>query len=317
VPDLALCSSYYCDMGSKADELLHQRYGHHAVYVDGSMDSAWGEYPGYAPRRLRYLSAQLDKLFGTARDVLGVEVDRDVWNTSVARSRSLSQWAHRLTELAAVDPMPLSAADLELAFVLGAASTGRAVTDGPEAIATLCREVEDRVNQGIGVLDRGAPRLMAAIDSFSDPTIANMMRDAGLAVCSNFFNTRPPRPRQQSEVPATLGGGRAEWALRDGLYHSSFAVIQRCAEAATALGVDGVLWAYPYNCRPASQIAHMLKKWVEENTGIPTLPLEMDPYDSRDYSAAVLRTRVEAFAEMLRARKSSGEAPKTKANPKL
>ena len=43
VPDLVTGSSYYCDMGSKADELLHERYGHPAIYVDGSMDSRWGE----------------------------------------------------------------------------------------------------------------------------------------------------------------------------------------------------------------------------------------------------------------------------------
>jgi hypothetical protein len=43
VPDMVLTSSYYCDMGSKTDELLHERYGHPAVYIDGSMDSRWGE----------------------------------------------------------------------------------------------------------------------------------------------------------------------------------------------------------------------------------------------------------------------------------
>jgi len=48
----------------------------------------------------------------------------------------------------------------------------------------------------------------------------------------------------------------------------------------------------------------MVKKWVEENAGVPTLSLEMDPYDSRNYSAETLRGRVEAFAEMLRDRKA-------------
>ena len=48
-----------------------------------------------------------------------------------------------------------------------------------------------------------------------------------------------------------------------------------------------------------------IKRWVEETTGVPTLSLEMDVYDSRNYSASALGTRVEAFAEMLRARKTA------------
>jgi len=303
-PDLVICSSYYCDMGSKADELLQQRFDHPAVYVDGSMDSRWGEYPDYLPERLDFLAAQLNKIFDTVKEVLGVEVNQEVWDRSVSTGRRLSEWTHRLTQLITADPMPISAAEVELALVLGASSTGRAMSDGPEALSILCGEVERRVEKGVGVLEKGAPKVLSSIDSFSDPSIANMMRDAGLAVCATFYNVRPSRPRTRSGPQATLGGGRAEWAMRDGLYHSSFAVVKRCEEAAKALDVDGVLWAYPYNCRPAAQISHMVKKWVEENAGVPTLPLEMDPYDSRNYSAESLRGRVEAFAEMLKDRKA-------------
>ena len=46
-----------------------------------------------------------------------------------------------------------------------------------------------------------------------------------------------------------------------------------------------------------------LKQWVEENMGIPTMALETDNFDTRSYSAEALRTRVETFADMLRARK--------------
>lgn len=55
-------------------------------------------------------------------------------------------------------------------------------------------------------------------------------------------------------------------------------------------------------------LSHLLKQFVEKQTGIPVLSLEMDVYDSRTYSAAALRTRVETFADMLRARKASAGA---------
>jgi benzoyl-CoA reductase subunit B len=68
--------------------------------------------------------------------------------------------------------------------------------------------------------------------------------------------------------------------------------------------VDGVIWNYLFNCRPLSQPSHLLKQFVEKGTNIPVLSLEFDFVDSRFYSAAVLKTRVETFAQMLRARKS-------------
>ena len=98
--------------------------------------------------------------------------------------------------------------------------------------------------------------------------------------------------------------------MRDGFFHSTFGLAKRFEQAVQDLKIDGVLWGYQYNCRVLSQPSHLVKKWVEESTGVPVLSLEMDYYDSRTYSAAALRTRVEAFAEMLRARKASAKVLK-------
>ena len=49
----------------------------------------------------------------------------------------------------------------------------------------------------------------------------------------------------------------------------------------------------------------MVKKDIEEKLGTPVLNLETDWWDSRDFSAGALRTRVETFAEMLRAKKAA------------
>jgi len=72
VPDMVLTSSYYCDMGSKADELIHQRYRHPAIYVDGSMDSRWGEFPNYFPERIDFLGGELNKALGKVKEILAV-----------------------------------------------------------------------------------------------------------------------------------------------------------------------------------------------------------------------------------------------------
>lgn len=303
VPDLVTASSYYCDMGSKTDELLHEKYGHRTVYVDGSMDSRWGEYPEYLPQRVEFLGAQLNKLFEAVREVLGVEVNSEAWDKAMSTSRQLFRSIGQLTRLAMADPMPISSVETGLALQLAAGSTGRAIAEGPEAVDILCQEVKQRVDRGIGVVEKGAPRVMNFAASFSDPTITHMMENAGLAMAATLLTVPPPKAIQLT-THITPGEMRAEREMQVGLYHSSFGLVKRFADAVRDFNLDGIIWGYQYNCRPLAQPSHFLKKWVEDNVGVPVLSLEMDLYDSRNYNAGALRTRVEAFAEMLRVRKT-------------
>jgi hypothetical protein len=303
VPDLVTGSSYYCDMGSKTDELLHEKYGHRAVYVDGSMDSRWGEYPEYLPQRVEFLGGQLNKLFEAVREVVGVEVTSAAWDKAMSISRHLFHSIGQLTQLAMADPMPISSVEVGLALQLSAGSTGKAITEGPEAIDILCQEVKQRIDRGIGVVEKGAPRVIDFAASFSDPSITHMMENAGLAVAATLLSAPPPKSIQPTTY-TTPGEIRAEREMQSGIYHSSFGFAQRFVDAVKDLGLDGVIWGYQYNCRPMAEASHLIKEWVAESAGVPVLSLEMDIYDSRSYSAAALRTRVEAFAETLRVRKA-------------
>ena len=304
VPDLVTGSSYYCDMGSKTDELLHERYGHHAVYVDGCMDSRWGEYPGYLPERVELLGPQLNKIVDAVRDVVGIEVTGEAWDKAMTTSRKLFHSIGHLARLTIADPVPISSVAAGLAQNLAAGATGTAITEGPEAIDILCQEVERRVNKGVGVVEKGAPRVMNFAASFSDPTITRMIENVGLAMAATILTVPPPKAPKPSTYTME-GERRAEREMQIGMYHSTFALTKRFADAVSDLKLDGIIWSYQYNCRPVALPSHVLKKWIEETTGVPVLSLEWDMYDSRSYSAAALRTRVETFAELLRVRKGS------------
>lgn len=301
VPDLVTGSSYYCDMGSKADELLHQVYGQPSIYIDGSMDSAWGEYPDYHPQRIAYFGNQINKLFDRVKEIIGVEVTQQSMADAVQTSRELLGALGKLTLLMMADPMPISGVASGLAVNLAGASSGRAVTDGPEAVNTLCREVEERIARGVGVVEKGAPRVLNFAHHLSDPTITRMIENTGLAVAASLVTAPPPR-RDKSLVFDTIGETLAEAALRGGAFHSTYGFAVRFADAVKMLNMDGVIWGYQYNCRPLALGSHLVKQVIEDRTGVPTLSLEMDLYENRNYSAEALKTRVEAFAEMLRSR---------------
>ncbi|MGQ9655036.1 MAG: 2-hydroxyacyl-CoA dehydratase [Thermodesulfobacteriota bacterium] len=302
VPDLAVATSYYCDMGPKADELMEKLYGHRTIYIDSCMDSPWGEWPSFHPERVAYLGSQIDKFFEEVRGLFGVRVDDTAWARAKATGRHLYESSNRLNQLMMADPMPLSGADVELALQFATACTGSAMTEGPGAIDLLCGEVEEKIRGGKGVVEKGAPRVLIFNQHYSDPAVTKMMEEAGLAVSATLATIPPRRPTKPGDY-ITIGEKRAEQAMWSGIYHSTYGWAKRFEDVAKALGVDGVIYNYQYSCRPLALSSDLVKQFLEQNTGIPTLALEMDYYDSRNYSAAALRTRVEAFAEMLRARK--------------
>jgi len=302
VPDLAVATSYYCDMGPKADELMEKLHGHRTIYIDSCMDSPWGEWPSFHTERVAYLGAQINKFFDEVRRLFGVEVDEAAWGEAKAIGRHLYESSNRLNQLMMADPMPLSGADVELALQFATACTGSAMIDGPEAIDLLCQEVEEKIKKGRGVVEKGAPRVLIFNQHYSDPAVTKMMEEAGLAVSATLA-TIPPRRPVKPGAYRTIGERRAEQAMWSGIYHSTYGWAKRFEDVAKALRVDGVIYNYQYSCRPLALSSDLVKRFLEQNTGVPTLALEMDYYDSRNYSAAALRTRVEAFAEMLRAKR--------------
>ncbi|MFC1822208.1 2-hydroxyacyl-CoA dehydratase [Thermodesulfobacteriota bacterium] len=310
IPDLTSGSSYYCEIASKTDELLHEIYGYPVVFVDGSMDSRWGEFPDYDPERVKFLGSQLDKLFSTVKETMGVEVTRETWGKALLATRQIFSAIGELTQLMMADPIPLSSVETGLAINLAAACTGISMSEGPDAVRSLCEDVRERVERGEGIMEKGAPRVMNFVQPFSDASITHMIEDAGLALGASITTVRPAKG-DPPVPPETLGEELAVKAMRGGAYHSNYGFVTRFEESIKTLNIDGLIYGYQYSCRPLAQCSHLFKQYIEENAGVPVLPLEMDYYESRSYGPEALRTKVETFAEMLKARKAnaaSGQA---------
>ena len=304
VPDLVLTSSYYCDMGSKADELLHEKYGHPAIYVDGSMDSSWGEFPSYRPERVDFLGGQINQAFDRVSYILGVTVTEEARQEGATRNLNLLHALNELSELMRqAVPQPISMVTTGMARRLtNGSSSKRIMTEGPEAIAILNQEVRERMAKGIGVVDKDAPRAMILLDHFSDPTVTHMMEECGLSLPMNFYTALSAK--FWKKAPTITGEALAREEMTRGSYHGTYGLIKRASEVVREFDVDGLIWNYIYNCRPVALTSHLLKNFVEKETGKPVLSLEMDPYDRRTYTAAALKTKVETFAEMLRAKRA-------------
>ena len=304
VPDLALASSYYCDMGSKADDLVTALYGVPMAYIDGIMDSKWGEYPEYYPERVHYLGARINQALEMAGKVLGIRITPDAWERSRKSTQPFRDNLARLAEVMKADPVPVSIAELELLEALSGSSTGRGIQEGIKAMDILIHELEERVKAGKGVTEKGAPRVMVRLGHTSDPRVTRLIEEAGLAVPLTFILGSWGGIKVKHKGNYTTPGEIiADYELAAGYYYGTEGQIKVYEKAAEFMKLDGFIAQYLYNCRPVATISHIQKKYLEEKTGLPVLSLEIDNFDSRAYSAESLRTKVETFAEILKARK--------------
>ena len=309
VPDMALASSYFCDMGSKADDLVAALYGVPIAYIDGVMDSHWGEYPNYLPERVHYLGAQINQALKKAEEVLDIVIPPDAWERAQKGGQAFVGNLLKLVGLMKADPVPVSIVELEPLEALSGSSTGRGIQEGVKAMEILIHELEKRVKAGIGATQKGVPRVMIANGHCSDPRVTHLAEEAGLAVPLTFilsWNGGPPIKLERTY--ATAGEAIADYELAAGLFNGTDAQIKRFEMGADVMKLDGFISNYPYNCRPAATASRNQKKYLEEKTGLPVLSLEVDAFDSRAYSADSLRTKVETFAYMLKEKKRSAKA---------
>ena len=303
VPDVTLTSGFFCDQSPKVDEMIHHVFGAPNIFVDACIDSDWDEFPELNPRRIEYYAREQKRGRFELNNALGIDITEENLSQAAKRYGMLWYGMQQVWQLMKADPQPISAVDLGLFYWMIAIPDRNVLRDGMGIINTLVREVKQRVDRGYGVVEKGAPRVAWPLYHATDPSIMHMVEGLGLSIPVIVFACITPREMVKSQYTAPEDRC-AESELRWGVYHSSGGLVYRYKEVIDMWKVDGFIQAISFSCRASFNVL-MHKRIVERDLGIPVLGLECDFYDTRDYSAQAMRTRVEAFAEMLRARKAA------------
>jgi hypothetical protein len=315
-PDLAICMGIFCDQTPETEEMISEVYGFpEPVYVDNCLDLNWDEWDKIPLRKIKYLAGQMRKALDKAQEVIGVPItDEHIQKARVNLFQTLNG-VMSVYKLLENDPPPISVGDImPIVYLYFNPVAGRDKVDA--ACRLICEEGMERIAQGYGVVPKGAPRVLFTWLPNVDNSVVHIAEKAGLVIIMQVVLW----PIEAQKKPKTVQGPLlriAENYLRNPYICGYLPInMQWIREASRYYNADGVFWYWMYNCRVQAALNPIaLRKWVTEELGLPILILEGDFHSTHEYSGEAARTRIETFAEVVKARKAARERDSLSCKP--
>jgi benzoyl-CoA reductase/2-hydroxyglutaryl-CoA dehydratase subunit BcrC/BadD/HgdB len=203
-------------------------------------------------------------------------------------------------------PSPLSAFDafFHLALIVTLRGTQQTV----DYYKLLLDEMQERVSQKIGAVANEQYRLLWdnlpiwyrmkwLSDKFAAENACLVADTYTTAWCGSMKYIR------EDDFLDTMAEGYSRIYLNIGVDQMADQVIAMAEKYA----VDGIVMHSNRSCKPYSFGQYDIQRIVAEKTGIPTLMIEADMVDARNFSEGQVETRIEAFIEVLKGKRRTLE----------
>jgi benzoyl-CoA reductase/2-hydroxyglutaryl-CoA dehydratase subunit BcrC/BadD/HgdB len=282
--------------------LIEDWYGIPGFYFDCWQDRELREYP-YAKRSTSFYAKSLRRLSERVGERFGVETTDDmIWRVLDSR-RAYEEAKDKVQDLLRrSDPVPLASSHLSLLFALDDIPFRPGEAAGAaRALEVLHDELVDRVEQGIGVTPRGAPRVLGVLPCHhSDPRWEHLANQEGIAIVASDFEFSSSQGEGgagilDSDDPYDVMGQHLHGAAEQILGGRIAIILDACRR----LGLDGVLNHYHVGCRYVAGDAIAIKNVVTKELGIPVLTFEWDNFDPRSYDHEQYKANLETFLAMM------------------
>ena len=296
-PDIMITSGLLCDTAPKTINLLHELYDIPTCCYDTCQDREFREYPEATKRTVDIFAKSIRRLTKRVEEVVDFEITDDMlWEVLDARSRLGDAIVKLKSLIESSDPLPISATHEILWTCLSSLPLSiDSLSDAIDAINTLYEELQERVNKGLGAVEKGAPRILALLPThFADPRIDHLVGELGIAIVDTDFGFSA-RDVGESKDPYEVLALRVQSSLSSSLSRR----IPLLKEGCKKLNVDGVLDRFTVGCRTTVGDALIIKDAITKELGIPALLLEWEGFDPRAYNHEQYKRRLETFKTML------------------
>jgi benzoyl-CoA reductase/2-hydroxyglutaryl-CoA dehydratase subunit BcrC/BadD/HgdB len=247
------------------------------------------------------LMAEYRRFARATEELTGVTIDARRLKDAIATVNEKRKAMHRLSRLRAADPSPISGLDALLANQVFFYDNPKRFTDSVNKIAD---ELEMRIENREGAFPKGTPRILIsgcpmAVPNWKLPWIVETSGAVivGEESCVGERGTRNLVDSSGDTVDDLLEGIVDRYFKVDcAIFTPNPERLNHVEEMVKATQADGVIHYGLSFCQPYLMEAIPVAKELEK-LNIPTLRIETD-YSMEDVGQ--LKTRVEAFIEMLR-----------------
>jgi benzoyl-CoA reductase/2-hydroxyglutaryl-CoA dehydratase subunit BcrC/BadD/HgdB len=301
-PDLLITSGSLCDTSPKTNDLLHEVYDIPTYYYDTVQDRELWEYPD-SSRAIRLSAKGIRRMVQRVQEEVGFKITDDMlWEVLRAKAGFAAAVDKLHNLIRSSDPVPIGSTHDNLLMWLSPVPLSiDNLLVATNAVNTLHEELLERVENGVGVLEKGAPRIFAILPSHhADPRLEHLVNELGMATVASDveFTSSSSMPASTLAVPKDSYEAMSQYLQSSLLLHLN-GRISIILDACKRLNVDGVLNHYHVGCRSVAGDAFIIKDEITKKLGIPVLSLEWENFDPRVYHHEQFKTRLELFKSMI------------------
>ena len=297
-PDMLICCNNICGTVLKWYEVQARAFQVPLFILDTPFC-----HTGFSEEARRYVRGQIDEYIAFLEKACGKGLDRD----RMAAVGRLSVEGQRLwqavLDTATARPAPLSAFDafFHLALIVTLRGTQIAV----DYYKQLLAEMQDRVAQGIGAVADERYRLLW--DNlpvwFRTKWLAEKFAAQGACLVADTYTSAwcgSLKYIDENDFLETMAECYTRIYLNIGVDEMARQVLAMVDK----YGADGLVMHSNRSCKPYSLGQYDIQRIVRAERGIPTLTIEADMVDERSFSESQIETRIDAFIELLKGRRS-------------
>lgn len=293
-PDFLACTSMYCDASAKLFYNLSRKYNKTYFYIDVP-------YHYDQAHAIDYVAKQIEEMVEKMAELSGRKVDYNKLVESIEFSNQARDYFVKINELRQAHPAPMLGGEAINHTVVLAHTWGSQEIIGIYKL--LYEELKQRADSKIGAIEGGEKHRILWRNLkpyYSDYIMSYLELEKKAAIAfeeANFIYWEQMDPKEPYKSLA-----------KRMLSNPPLGEYKRWLEVTLRLvneyEVDGVIEFAHWGCHHLNSGTQILKQTLE-NKEIPLLILDGDCVDSRDYSDGQVKTKIDAFLEVLDKKKGA------------
>lgn len=286
-PDFLIATSLYCHGSAQVFYSISKKYNKPFYYIDVPYDYD-------RPYAIEYIAKQLEDVMKKMAKDSNREFNIDKLKQSIEYSNQARDYYAKVNELRKNKPTPMLGGEaIDYAIIL-AHTFG--CSEMVEICKTLYEELKDKVDKGLGSLDKEKHRILwrqlrpyysnVLFDYLEIKHKAAVVFEEVNGIHWEEMESEDPFKSLSKKLLSNRGLGQLQRWLD--FTHSFIG----------DYNIDGIVEFAHWGCRFLSASTQILKDSLQSKH-TPILVIEGDCIDRRDYSDAQIKTRIDAFIEIL------------------